>query len=68
MRTGAKTESEKDTLNLMNNPLSGKSCENPFKYLEAKILTDDHEILEAVGKTNFKDVIRYDSYTLIEKL
>ena len=68
MRTEAKMEAEKDTLKLMNNSQFVKNCENPFKYSKAKILTDDHEILKAVGKPNFKDVIRYDSYTLIERL
>ena len=50
----------------MNNSPFGKSCENPLKYLEAKILTDDYEILKAVSKPSCKDKIRYDSYTLIE--
>ena len=50
----------------MNNSLFGKSCENPLKYLEAKILTDDYEILKAVSKPTCKDVIRYKNYTLIE--
>ena len=66
MRTEAKTEAEKDIFKLMNNSLFGKSCENPLKYLEAKILTDDHEILKAVRKPTCKDVIRYYSYTPIE--
>ena len=30
-------------------------------YLEAKILTDDYEILKAVSKQTCKGVIRYDS-------
>ena len=67
MRAEAKTEAEKDIFKLMNNSLFGKSCENPLKYLEAKILTDDYEILKPVSKPHCKDVIRYDSYTLIEK-
>ena len=50
MRTEAKTEPEKDKFKLMNNSLFGKSCENPLKYLEAKTLTDDYEILKAVSK------------------
>ena len=50
MRAEAKTEPEKDIFKLMNNSLFGKSCENPLKYLEAKILTDDYEILKAVSK------------------
>ena len=58
MRTEAKTEAEKDIFKLLNNSLFGKSCKNPLKFLEAKILTYDHE--------RCKDVIRYDSYTLIE--
>ena len=51
MRAEAKIEPEKDIFKLMNNSLFGKSCENPLKYLEAKILTNDYEILKAVGKT-----------------
>ena len=66
MRTEAKTEPEKDIFKLMNNSLFGKSCENPLKYLEAKILTDDYEILKAVSKPKGKDVIRYENYTLME--
>ena len=50
----------------MNNSLFGKGCEKPVMYSEAKILTDDYEILKAVSKQTCKDVIRYDSYTLIE--
>ena len=66
IRAEAKTEVQKDVFKLMNNSLSVKSCENPLKYLEAKILTDDYEILKALSKPSCKDVIRYDSYTLIE--
>ena len=66
MRAEAKTEPEKDIFKLMNNSLFGKSCENPLKYLEAKILTNDYEILKAVSKPTCKDVIRYENYTLIE--
>ena len=66
MRAEAKTEPEKDILKLMNNTLFGKSCENPLKYLEAKILTNDYEIPKAVCKPTCKDVIRYENYTLIE--
>ena len=50
MRAEAKTEPEKSIFKLMNNSLFGKSCENPLKYLEAKILTNDYEILKAVSK------------------
>ena len=49
MRVEAKTEPEKDKFKLMNNSLFGKSCENQLKYLEAKILTDDYEILKVVS-------------------
>ena len=66
MRAEAKTEAEKEIINLMNNSLFGKSCENKLKYLEAKILTDDYEILKSVSKPTCKVVIRYDSYTLKE--
>ena len=66
MRAEAETEPEKDIFMLMNNSLFGKSCENPLKYLEAKILTNDYEILKAVSKPTCKDVIRYENYTLIE--
>ena len=66
MRAEAKTEPEKDIFKLMNNSLLGKSCENPLKYLEAKILTNDYEILKAVSKPTCKDVIRYENHTLIE--
>ena len=65
MRAEAKTEAE-DIFKLMNKSVFGKSCENPLKYLEAKILTDEYEIPKAVSKATCKDVIRYDSYTLIE--
>ena len=41
----------------MNNSLFGKSCENPLRYLEAKILTDDYEVLNAVCKQTCRDVI-----------
>ena len=68
MRAEAKTEPEKDKFKLMNNSLFGKSCENPLKYLEAKILTNDFEILKAVSKPTCKDVIRYENYTLIRIL
>ena len=66
MRAEAKTEPEKDIFKLMNNSLFGKSCENLLKHLEAKILTDDYEILTAVSKPTCKDVIRYENYTLIQ--
>ena len=69
MKTEAKTEAEKDKFKLLNNILFGKSFENPLKFLEAKILTDDHEILKAVSKPTCKackEVIRYDSYSIIE--
>ena len=66
MRAEAKTEPEKDIFKLMINSLFGKRCENPLKYLEAKILTNDYEILKAVSKPTCKDVIRYENYTLIE--
>ena len=62
MRTQAITEPEKDRFKLMNNSIFGKSCENPLKYLEAKILTNDYKILKAVSKPT----IRYDNFTLIE--
>ena len=65
MRAEAITEPEKDIFKLMNNSLFGKSCENPLKYLKAKILTDDYEKLKAVRKPTCKDVIRYENYTLI---
>ena len=66
MRAEAKTEPEKDIFKLMKNSLFAKNCENPLKYLGAKILTDDYEILKAVSKPTCKDVIRYENYTLIE--
>ena len=50
----------------MNKSFFGKSCQNPLKYLEAKILTNDYEILKAVSKPTCKDIIRYESYTQIE--
>ena len=50
----------------MNNSLFGESCENPLKYLEAKILNNDYKILKAVSKPTCKDVIRNENYTLIE--
>ena len=49
-RAEANIEPEKDIFKLMNNSLFGKICENPLKYLEAKILTDDYEKLKAVSK------------------
>ena len=54
MGAEAKTEPEKDIFKLMNNSLFGKSCENPLKYLEAKILTNDYEILKAVSNQHVK--------------
>ena len=66
MKAEAKFEPEKDVFKLVNYSLFGKSCENPLNYLEAKILTDDYEIIEAVSKPTCKDVIRYDNYNLIE--
>ena len=66
MRAEAKTEAEKDLFKLLNIFLFGKNFENPLKKLEAKILTDDYEILKAVSKPTSKDVIRYDSCTLIK--
>ena len=60
------SEAEKDKFKLMKNSLFVKTFENPLKYLEAKILTDDCKILKTVSKPTFKDVIRYNSYTLIE--
>ena len=50
----------------MNSFPFGKNCENPLKFLEAEILTDDLEIFKAVSKPTHKDVIRYDRYTLID--
>ena len=41
MRAKAKNEPEKDLFKLMKNSLSGKSCDNPLNYLEAKILTNE---------------------------
>ena len=64
MRTKAKAEAEKDIFRLMNNSLFVKSCENPLKYLEAKILTDEYQILKTVSKPTCKGAIRYDSYTV----
>ena len=66
MRAKAKIEREKDIFKLMNNSLFGKTCENPSKYLKAKILSNDYETLKAVSKPTRKDVIRYENYTLIE--
>ena len=66
MRAEAKTEPEKDIFKLMNHSLFGKNCENPLKYQQAKILTNDYEILKAVSKPTCKDVISYENYTLIE--
>ena len=66
MRAEAKIEPEKDIFKLTNNSLFGKSCENKLKYLEAKVLTDDYELLKVVSKPTCKDVIRYENYTLIE--
>ena len=66
MRAEAKTEPQKDIFKLTNNSLFGKSCKNPLKYLEAKILIDDYEILKAVSKPTCKDVIRYKNYALID--
>ena len=66
MEAETKTEAEKYIFKLMNNSLFGKNCENPLKYLEAKILTDYFEILKALSKPTCKYVIRYDSYTLID--
>ena len=66
MRAEVKTETEKDIFKSMINSLFGKSCENPLRYLEAKILTDDYEIFKAVSKPASKDVIRYENYTPIE--
>ena len=60
------TDAEKDKFKLRNNTRFGKNCENPLKYLEAKILTDDHEILKVVSIPICIDVIRYDKYTLTE--
>ena len=34
----------------MNNALFGKTSENPLKHIEAKILTDEHEIVKSVTK------------------
>ena len=68
MRVEAKTESEKYIFKLMNNSLFCESCENPLKYLEATILTNDYEVLKAVSKPTSKDVISYDHYTLVEFL
>ena len=53
-RAEAKTEDEKGIFKLMNYSLFGKSCQNPLKYIEAKILTDDYEILKAVSKPTSK--------------
>ena len=44
MRAETKTEPEKNIFKLMNNLLFGKGCENPLKYLEAKILSKGYEI------------------------
>ena len=66
VRAQAETEAEKDIFKLMKNSLFGKNCENPLKYLEAKILTDDFAILRAVSRHTCKDVFTYDSYTLIK--
>ena len=66
MRAEAETEPEKDIFKLMNSSLFGKSCENPLKYLEANILTDDYGLLKAVRKPTCKDVIRYKNHTIIE--
>ena len=57
MGAEAKTEPEKDIFKLMNNSLFGKSCENPLRYLKAKIITNDYEILKTVSKPTCKDVI-----------
>ena len=54
MRAEPKTEAGKDIFKLMNISLFDKSCEKPLKYLEAKILTDDYEILKAVKNQHVK--------------
>ena len=66
MRANAKTEPERDTFQQMNNALFGKTCENPLKHIEAKILADDYEILKSVSKLIFKDIFRYRGTALIE--
>ena len=66
MRAEVKTDAANDIFKLKNNSLFSENCENPLKQLEAKILTNDHEILKHLSKQTRKDVIRYDNYTLIE--
>ena len=70
MRAEAKTEPENDIFKLMNNSLLyiliGKNCENPLRYLESKIPTNDYEISKVVSKPTCNDLIRYENYTLIE--
>ena len=46
--------------------IENEKSKNPLKCLEAKIVTEDYKIIKAVSKPTCKDVIRYDSYTLIE--
>ena len=66
MRATAKTEPLRDTFKLMNNALFDKTCENPVKHIECKILTDKYEILKSVSKPTFKELIRYKDAALID--
>ena len=53
-------------LMLMNSMLLGEACENSLKHIEARILTDEHEIRKSVSKTAFNDIFRYNGTSLIE--
>ena len=50
----------------MDNALIGKSCGNPLKHIEVKILTDEYEIIKYVSKPLFRDIFRYKYAVLIE--
>ena len=65
MRATSKTEPEKNTLKLMKNMLVCKSCENPLKHIEAKILTYEYEKLMSVSKPTFKKEFRYKDAAII---
>ena len=59
MRAIAKIESEIDSFLSLNNALFDKTCENPRKHIDAKILADEYETIKTVYKPTFKDIFRY---------
>ena len=65
LKWGQKKLRMNETVKLINKSLFGKICENQIKHIDAKILTDQFEILKLVCKPTLKDILRYSNWAPI---